>query len=141
MSLCWRLLWQMFFFTCQLLFLKIQQQKIIPILLTIFFAISWLINFNLFIEKNTPKTSFVSGERLPQLTQQANIIVEHQFTQEELRQRLDTYQKLEAAGVNNLYLFLNLRQLQQIDKQLEKATEYQVKAQNIQPIKFLDGMN
>ncbi len=132
-GLCLRLISNLVVFTLLFVFAKLNQQKLLNIILILFIILVWLSNIFLFRQKNTAQI-IVEKAYLEEMSQQNNFKTQ-QFllNKTELNEKILNQEKLVNQGIKNLQLFLNLANLHSISKNQASVKKYLEQAILINP--------
>jgi len=131
--LCFKLILNILGFGLELFLIKTKKRKINQVLTIILLFLIWISSFYTYIRKNTPQIEIFSPPALKQ-TQNVNLITKQLLlTKDEIKILLTNYTKLEQNNIQNLGLYLNLSQLENIMDNEQVAQKYLEKAKNISP--------
>lgn len=132
---CLQLFFNLTVFSFAFLFNKLDQKKILVLILSLLILINFSISFYIFSQKNTPK---ILVKQIPasqnwlkaNLTTQKTIVI---LNQKQLEEEISSHERKNQEKINSLGLFLNLSQLNKALKNQELSTEYLHKAKQIEP--------
>jgi hypothetical protein len=112
---------------------RINQKKAVRIVLVALICLIWIFNFRLFQQKNTPQINLKKAIAIQNLKQDVLRGQQYTFKRTEIEEKIEYYQKLDETKIQNLSLFLNLKQLNDVIEDENAAEKYFNKAQQIEP--------
>lgn len=130
--LCFKLFLNLIGFGLSFLLKKANKNAFLEISIFTLILLSAVFNFWLFEKKNTPEINLKKAEVFT-IPNQESLPQKTILKNENVREKLDYYQKLDKNKIKNLGLFLNLSQLYEIERSKELSNKYLDQAQEIEP--------